>query len=80
MPIRFCSTAKTLAISRNNITCLPLTRSKRTLALMPKVVKKATIKGVLSVVSISNSVTCCPCAHHTARATNRPPTTGSGRL
>jgi len=80
MPTRFCSTANRLASTRKIITWRPLTRSRRRLALMPRVVKNATISGTFRLVSSSNRVVSRACAAHTSNATSRPPTTGSGRL
>ena len=80
MPSRFCATAKIDASTRNTTTCLPLMRSRRTLALKPMVVKNATISGVCRLVSSVNSTVPRECAAQAASANTRPPITGGGRL
>ena len=80
MPSRFCATANTVASARNTSTWRPLIFSSHRLALMPTVVKNATISGPCRLVSRTNRVAPRACAAHAASANASPPITGGGRL
>ena len=79
-PRRFCTSRKASTTARNRTSVRPPAASDRRSAQSPMVAKKASMKGVCSVVSKRTSTPAVAWRARSAREAATPPATGSGML